>query len=571
MTTEKSRLWRTLQNFMWVIAVLALISIVVRFGFDLSDSQKRVLHTLNLFIVGFFVAETLLGLLVAIGKWDFIRSHLVDFVLIILFFAAYFFFRNAAILAVKAKIIVGQAYLIGAILLRVLRLNQVFAEWRVSPAKMVVYSFLTAIAIGALLLSFPKSTTEAGSMPFIDALFTATSAVCVTGLIVVDTGKDFTLGGQLTILTLIQIGGLGIMTFSAAFSLLTGLGLGMKERNVLGSILSTENFGSIAKILSMIFLLTISFEVVGAVLLGFIFVPEMGLVRGIYQSVFHSISAFCNAGFSLFTTSLEGYYEHMGLCSIMMVLIVCGGLGFPVLIELLNISVWREKSRSLWRRFSIHTRLVLVTSAILIVAGTVLIFFSPSPESNIQWSGMRKVIGCLFQSITTRTAGFNTVRIASFGLPVILMMIALMFVGASPGSTGGGVKTTTLALLFLRVRSQLMNHKHTEVWSRRINNRWVESAAIVLSLALGFISVSVVILSITEDASLTEILFEEVSAFSTVGLSLGLTPNLTVAGKIVIIISMLVGRIGPLTMLVSLVQQREQAEYDLPEEPLLIG
>lgn len=568
---ETSKLVRYLNLSMWFLAGIALMSVIIQYGFYLDNGQRRLAHRIDLVIITVFILETFLRLFFAVDRAQHMRRHLVDFLLILFFISIYFFLGKILPLPINMAIILGQAYLLGSIVLRTLRLNQVLLEWRVSPPKMVVYSFLLAIMLGALLLSLPKSTPEGNRIRVIDALFTATSAVCVTGLIVVDTATDFSTSGQMIILAMIQMGGLGIMTFSAAFALFTGLGLGLKERSVLQDVMKTRELGSIGTIVTLILIVTFSFEFIGVLLMLPTFVPEMGMSKGFFFSIFHSISSFCNAGFSLFSTNLEGYYGTHSLTIVVMALVVFGGLGFPVLIELFSFSVWQNPQRRLWRRFSVHTRIVLLTSSILIVIGTVFIYFNTRPGDTVGWTGFDKVMASLFQSITTRTAGFNTVRIASFGPSVLLMMIWLMFIGASPGSTGGGVKTTTFALLFLKIRSQMKGQDHTEVWSRRITSKWVESAAMVLFLAIGVISASVVILSITETASLMDILFEEVSAFSTVGLSTGLTPNLTDIGKLVIIASMFIGRIGPITLLLSLAQQRRRATYDLPEEPLLIG
>lgn len=554
-----------------MLALAALLTVLVEYGFDLTLNQEKMLLLVVLAIVFVFLFETLLKLFLSTHRRLFFRRRLADFILILLFPVLSFVFGRNSVTPVKVYLLWSQGYLLGVIGLRALRLNKALVRLRLSPAKLVVYSFVLGISFGTLLLCLPRSTPPDRSIRVIDALFTATSALCVTGLVVVDTGKDFSFSGQLVILTLIQLGGLGIMTFSAAFALLTGLGLGLKDRSTLQSILGAERMGSIGKLVVSILIVTFLSESIGFILLVPTMLNKFGFPQGVFHAMFHSVSAFCNAGFSLYSENLEGFYANIPFCLVIMSLIVLGGLGFPVLIELLTPTAWRRPQRKIWKRFSVHTRLVVSTSLILILLGAVFIYFNPTPVASPARNGIERITASLFQSVTTRTAGFNTVRISSFGLPVILVMICLMFVGASPASTGGGVKTTTLAVFLLKIRAMLRGHSHTEIWSRRIPFTVVETAGVVVFLAAGLIATSVLLLSMTEDASLCEIIFEEVSAFGTVGLSLGLTPKLTDAGKIVIIISMLVGRLGPITLVMSLAQPKREAGYDLPDAPVMIG
>jgi trk system potassium uptake protein TrkH len=445
----------------------------------------------------------------------------------------------------------------------------------VAPGSALISYYLIAIFLGAVLLSLPIA---AHGMPlsFLDALFTATSAQCVTGLIVVDTGSRLTLFGQLVVLALIQIGGLGITTFSVYLFFYLRLGVGMRGRWIIQETLLHTPVESMRELIRAIFLLTVIIEGVGALLLACAFVPDFGLARGLYFALFHSVSAFCNAGFALFADSLVGYRHHPLVNLTIMGLIILGGIGFLVIKELLDL-LRRERRR---RRLSLHTRLVLWTTGLLIAGGALLIGLLEAGTS-LAGRGLGEGIWtALFQSVTARTAGFNTLDLNLFGVPTLFLMMFLMFVGASPGSAGGGIKTTSLALFVAILHSRLKGSAHTNVFRRTIPDEAATKTLTLVMLAilfLGAATFSLLVVQVPGQASagspgaLLNFAFEAVSAFATVGLSLGATAQLVPLGKIVVIVLMFVGRVGLLTLAFTIVKRSRRDAVRYGEENIMIG
>jgi trk system potassium uptake protein TrkH len=442
-----------------------------------------------------------------------------------------------------------------------------------SPNTILILGYAAAILAGACLLALPVAA-RGEAVGFLDALFTATSAQCVTGLAVVDTGSRFSLFGQMVILGLIQLGGLGITTFSVYFFFYLRSGVSTRGRWIVHDTLLHTPVDSMRDLVRAIMRLTFVIEGAGALLLSCRFVPEFGWARGLYYGLFHSVSAFCNAGFALFPDSLVDYRGDPLVNLTIMALIVLGGIGFLVMKELLDLA----RQRGGRRRMSLHTRLVLLTSAILIVAGALLIGVL---EGGWSFAGMGVAEGCwaaLFQSVTARTAGFNTVDLAQMGVPTVFLMMFLMFVGASPGSAGGGIKTTSLALFFAILHSRLKGVPHTNVFRRTIPDDLVTKTLSLVMLAILFLSGTLFALLTAElygpaagEGSFLDYAFEAVSAFGTVGLSLGVTPKLLPAGKLVVIGLMFVGRVGLLTVAFSIVRRSHRDAVRYGEENIMIG
>ena len=410
---------------------------------------------MDLFIVGIFLGEFFFKLALAKDKRAYLIANKVDGVVIALFFIlilsikklfglpglAQFSGRIGIVSPAEAYIVISQGYILAALLLKVPQLNKALLILKLNPSLVVILTFLTIIAMGTLLLLLPRSTASGKETTFLDALFTATSATCVTGLIVVDTGTHFSLPGQLIILSLVQIGGLGLMTFTSFFALVLGKGFGLKDRGLLQDILNYRRLGRIGSLLLSILTITFIIEAAGALLLYSQFLPRYGAgVSGAYFAIFHSVSAFCNAGFSLFSDSFMSYRANLGINLIMTSLIILGGLGFMVITNLLHwvYSRLKEKKGSL----SLHSKLVLLISGILIATGMGLILLGGTTE-NLPLK--EKLLGAYFQSVSARTAGFNTLNISGLSISSAFLLIILMFIGASPGSTGGGVKTSTFA------------------------------------------------------------------------------------------------------------------------------
>lgn len=446
---------------------------------------------------------------------------------------------------------------------------------RVSPALVLPSSFLMVIISGTLLLLAPNATGEKGISP-VDALFTSTSATCVTGLIVLDTATDFTFTGQLIILVLLQIGGLGLMTFAAFFALTFGQNIRLDDTINLTRIMDTEFANDLKHILISILIWTFTIETVGAVLL---YNTWSGLETGwsmgetIWQAIFHSVSAFCNAGFSLNTNNLEGFSHSPATGLIIGSLIVLGGLGF-MLLSVLGKSWLSRMKTGRKQPMSTQGRFVLLITGILIVLG-MGVFLCMEWNNTLQGMTIPQKLGNGFlEAVTPRTAGFNTVPTSSLLPAVKWFFIILMFIGASPGGTGGGVKTTTIGILFLSLRSLIQRKKQPEIWKRRIPIFDLQRAGAVLLVGMAAFGVSSVLLLVTEDTGgrfqESDFIFEAMSAFGTVGLSTGVTPVLTTAGRWIIIVTMFVGRTAPATLAAATIRVRT-SPYSYPEDRITIG
>ncbi|MBU4262823.1 MAG: TrkH family potassium uptake protein [Proteobacteria bacterium] len=448
---------------------------------------------------------------------------------------------------------------------------------KVHPAILVLTSFLLAILLGALALKLPVCT-KTGGISLVDALFTATSAVCVTGLVVVDTGSYFTFLGQCVILALIQIGGLGVMTISIALFQWLGKSVSFRHRRVMQDLFAHTPRADIFGLVKSVFLFTLAVELTGAVLLTIHWWQELGFTLAVYNGIFHSISAFCNAGFALFPDSMMRYGDNLLLNTTICCLIVAGGIGFPVLYDLQSWLVQRKKKRM---RLSIQTKTVLVTTLVLIVFGALLFAILEQRYLGEAQSLSYRLLVPVFQSITCRTAGFNTVDIASLQDATLAMMIFLMFFGASPGSCGGGVKTTTLALLTVFTVSRIRKARRVNIFRKSLPNETVTRSVSLILVSFGVIAAVLFMLLIGDAAAVHQMtgghgvflayLFETVSAFGTVGLSMGVTPELNAWGKCWIILMMIIGRVGVLTFSYIIVGAGPTKGLEYSEENMMVG
>lgn len=440
---------------------------------------------------------------------------------------------------------------------------------------MVILSFLCAIFLGAIALSLPLATQETGRMSFIDSLFTATSATCVTGLIVKDTPNYFTPFGKTIIFVLFQAGGLGIMTFSTLFAVILGRRIGLREGEVFRNTFGKQNIIGLKKLIAYILGITFIVELAGASLLFLRWraVTDWSLFENIYNSVFHAVSAFCNAGFALFSDNFIGYRGDPVINIVMVMLIIAGGIGFVVILDLLGLFFKEPHAR----RLSLQSKIVLITSFILILAGAALFFLF---EKNNTLAGLSASDGLwcsFFQSVTARTAGFNTVPIDRLTIPALTILIFLMFIGASPGSTGGGIKTSTFATLFAYVGHALFNKKRVMMFGRSIPHKVIRESLIIILLSAAWVFVFTVILTYLQlkagraDISFMQALFEVTSAFGTVGLSTGITSTLDTMSKLCIIATMIAGRVGPLTLAFAVAYKEKQDVFVFPEESIMVG
>lgn len=574
-------------NIMLVLGIGVIASLILEYGFYISDSTLRLLHYYDYGVLFYFIFHDFFKLAIVENKESFLRYNWLNFFFfaaLLLFFLVYNpwwqlpilteEFRNVPVRKIaKIFIVLTQIYILVATVFSTLKFGQKVAFSHFQPIPILLGSFAGIILIGAGLLSLPKATVG-HSMTFVDALFTSTSATCVTGLIVVDTGAYFTQFGLWVILLLMQVGGLGIMTMTAFFAVVLGSKMSVRQRVIMQDLLSDENMAKIGQTLWQVLGLTIFIEAIGVVTMYDLF-PADAFPEGdrLFQSLFHAVSAFCNAGFSTFSDSLMGFSGKTMLIGTFAGLIVLGGVGFPVLVNLLGYRFFgtRGPLGKKKPRVSSQTHIVLWISGILIGVGAVWIWFANYGIAGHWTMTFQSVSDSLFQSITTRTAGFNTVDIGTMALPALVGMMALMFIGASPGSTGGGVKTTTFYLSIQAIRTQLTGRQQVEHRHRTIPQSILRRSLLLILSAQLVIGVGFLALAVFETAEPIALLFEAISAFGTVGLSMGITPELSDPGRIIITLLMYIGRVGPLALVIAFGKSEQKQNYEFPEESVMIG
>jgi trk system potassium uptake protein TrkH len=524
----------------------------------------------------FFIIEKFIRFLNARSRKDFLRAFWFEFVFIAVFL----------ILCYSTGFLWAMGvYLLLQIITKVCRTMVNLAASGKNPAMALAGIFVILILSGAILLMLPRSYTTS-PVSFADAVFTATSAACVTGLVVKDIGVDFSIVGQTVILCLIQLGGLGIIIFGAVYALFFGQALNVRQSIAMQDLLSAQTLSKIANIIAFIFIAVFAIEGLGALSLYNMWdshIPLAGHIQSKwFCSIFHSISAFCNAGLGLFSDSLISYNCDWRVYAVICPLIILGGLGFGVLYNLTN--VFADRTRYLLNRFlppekrylkspariQLQTKIVLTVTAILIISGTIglLIVHNNTGKHHID------LADAFFQSVTARTAGFNTIDINALSVPAKMILIILMFIGGSPGGTAGGIKTVTLAIIIMAVYATVRKRAEVEIFNRCVPLVTIGKALTVVSLFTVVLFSATFLLTITErhnNFDTSAIMFEATSALGTVGLSCGITPSLTTAGKIIIIITMLIGRLGPLTLLAVLTFNIKPARYNYPTEAVVVG
>ncbi|MBE0617805.1 MAG: potassium transporter [Proteobacteria bacterium] len=451
-------------------------------------------------------------------------------------------------------------------------------ERNLHPTQLLVLSFGAAILLGTGLLMLPGATVQE-PLGFVDALFTATSATCVTGLVVVDTGTHLSTFGQGMVLLLIQLGGVGIMTYSSVFLLMAGGRLSFRGRAIVHETLGRKKGQlSVRRLVRDVFAYTLLIEAVGGVLLAAVFGRTLPWAEALGQGLFHSVSAFCNAGFALNAASFMEYRGDVVLNATVMLLIVLGGLGFIVLEDLAD--AWRARRAGKPAQLMLHTKVVLGTTGLLIFVGALAMwgFERRNALAGLSWG--ETTLACLFQSVTARTAGFNTLDYAALTNTTLFFTILLMFVGASPGSCGGGIKTTTFATVLAVFRDRLLARKRVRLFRRVLPEEVVARSVALLIASFAFVTVVTLALSVLEVGpvphreqgnSFLGLFFEAVSAFGTVGLSTGVTGSLSSPGKLLLTLVMFVGRLGPLTMAVAIGRKGGGEEFQYAEEGLMVG
>jgi len=585
-TPAKSKFLKTIYRTAFILSLIGVFAFIIDFGYEQSSTIQRALNAFYLIILFLGIGATLTRYFAEHIKR---RKQVVLFdyatIAVTLYIIAIHFFGQEA--HRHLSFFYDDNWIKVAILLTFIR---EFAEQKVSykksalnPAQLFIVSFLGIILLGALLLMLPKATYE--GISFLDALFTSTSAVCVTGLIVVDTGSYFTPFGQNIIVFLIQLGGLGILTFASYFSYFFKGVSSFENQVILSDMNNSKKIGEVFSTLKRILLITFSIEIVGAFLIFLSLkskvLPELG--DRIAFSIFHSISAFCNAGFSTLSNGLYdiNYRYNYALQLTLIALFVFGGLGFPIVINVLRYLKYKIIKPILNRNqkidykpwlLSLSSRITLITTSSLLVIGTLLVYINEYSNTLAEHDGLGKFVTALFGAATPRTAGFNTVDMNQLHFSTLMLIFLLMWVGASPASTGGGIKTSTFAIATLNFFSLAKGKTRIEVYRREIADISVRRAFAIISLSLVVIGFAVIaISSFDSQKTLLSIAFECFSAYSTVGLSLGITSSLSAASKGVIIAVMFIGRVSMLTLMIALFRKVKQQAYRYPTEEILIN
>lgn len=589
---NKRRIWPVLKRWFpklaFGLSIISLLTLVYDEGFDQTDNIQHLLD-------GIYIFTLLMGALYIIGRYfSSLRPKKWSVWIADLIFLVFLFSVISHHSLLEGRFPAFELFThdlwvhfgLFAVFFRELSaVNINFKRKQLNPAQVFVGSFLILIIIGTFLLLLPNATN--GNLDFLDAMFTSTSAVCVTGLIVVDTGAFFTPFGQIIILMLIQIGGIGIMTFTSYFSYFFRGSASFESHLMLMDMTNSEKLSEVYGLLSKIIALTAIIEVIGA---GLIFssidssVIEKPSER-LFFAVFHSISGFCNAGFSTLPDSLYewGFRFNYPFQLIIALLFIIGGLGFPIIFNFFRfLKHWVYKLIPILRRnrehiylpaiINISSRIALATTFILIIVGTVGFLIFENNNTLLEHDGIGKYVVAFFGGVTPRTAGFNAVDMTVLGFPTIMLIFLLMWIGASPGSTGGGIKTSTIAIATLNFISLARDKDRVEVFKRQVSNTSLRRAFAIISLSMIVIGLAIFSLSIFErDKKLVDIAFECISAYSTVGLSLGITSSLSAPSKMIIIITMFIGRVSMLSILSAILRRVNHLKYRYPTEDILIN
>ncbi len=587
---SKEQVLHGLQITSLFVSLIVVILMVTSFGFPLDPEHKDVLIIIVKVSLWFYVLKYIASIIYSFQPLILLRETLFEGVLMFFLtvnFLSGLFFSQSILVFLSTQLEVFnltnftiffiQAYFLIIVLLEIGKAGALIKNIRLNPQLMLILSFLILIGIGSVLLMMPEMTVQGGSMNFMDALFTSISASCVTGLIVVDTANFFTFKGHCIIMMLIQLGGLNIVSFASLFTIFSRRGVGIKHQRLIQDSFDSTSLSDSMRLLKRIFYFSFIIELVGFGSLYFSWHDAIDWASNsdkVFYSIFHSISAFNNAGFSLFSNGLneELVRDSYSLHLVLVGLIFFGSIGFASILDMFGIRQMRERIRKPWKGYKLETKIALYSSLALLVLGTVVFY---SLETNKVMEGMssgEKWITSLFQSMTARTAGFNTVDFSLLSVPMLCFYLLLMFIGASSGSTGGGIKTSTFVLLIFSSISTLTGKKSMVIGKRKISMNLVNKAFSLFLFAVSIIFVGVFILTITEpDKALIDLVFEEVSAFATVGLSTGITSSLSTGGRIVIMISMFMGRVGLLTLAFALGQATKVARVEYPGAHISVG
>jgi potassium uptake TrkH family protein len=568
-----------------VIALATLASLFYYHGYYISKKQEFLIHLFTLGSLTFFVLKYLFLCFSAENRVVYIRKHIVEgiFLLVfVLYFVAILLLNNSVDVFGDQPfhsyyVLFLQLYFLIISLLELTHANDFLSKIQITPPGLMIFSFLLLITLGTFLLKMPRMTHS--GISFVDALFTSTSASCVTGLTVLHTGADFTFRGQFIIMLLMQLGGISILAFATFFAaFFASSRMGVRQQHLLKDFFSTTTITDSISMLREIVLATILIETIGVVSL-YLYWHSTGLFahnsETLFYSFFHAISAFTNAGFCLWDENfmhealLNSYFPQ----TVVICLVLIGGMGFIFLHDVFSPGQIRERRLHKWKRLTPSTKIVLYTTLVIIIFGTTVFYFLERRYSLVNISGFgRSVFASLFQMVNTRSAGFNTLNVSALSVPALLLVMVIMFIGASPGSTGGGIKTTTAFVIFKSVAATIRGKNSIEFQKKTIPFEIVDKAYSIVVMSILIIMLSVFTLSLVEpNFSFITLLFESVSAFSICGLSLGCTPELSEYGKIVLIVNMYIGRIGTLSIAFALARRVKQAQHQYPNTYFMVG
>ncbi len=570
------------------IVILTLVMSVVSLFLEQIDTGITLIlvltNVLDFAVLFLLLAEIVLDYRLEPYKRIYLRRNIFSltfaaaFVLLFIYNKYLVFrFRDTGYTGFSSLVlIVRNVFLLLKVFSRLKRLASVIEGISVHPAQTILFSFLMVILVGTLVLMMPFTAAEGPGLGFLDALFTSTSAVCVTGLIVVDTATYFSTWGQVVILILIQIGGLGIMIYSYFTMFVLRRTMSVEDKFLISYMISEEDMSGLSRSLASILGITFLFEAIGAGLLFSGFYSGTDILGSVFLAVFHAVSAFCNAGFALFSDSLESFSGSVVINLTVAFLIIAGGISFAVILNLRDSLGARLRhlfsgKRAAVRRVSLNTKIVLIGTLILLVSGMFFVYALEHAGVLKSLSLGNQYLAAFFQSVTLRTAGFNTIPFGSLSTGVCLVMIAYMFIGAASGGTAGGIKINTAAILGAYANSILKNRDDVRIASYSIPQPRVLKAFLIFLFGVLVVALGIFVLVLTEKAALIDIMFETVSAFGTVGLSTGLTSSLSTLGRIVIIVLMFTGRLGPLTILAAASQKTRHVNITYPQADITIG
>lgn len=554
-----------------VLAILVVFILALEFFYDLKREAFlfRIVIGLDIvLLIMFFFMVFLRAYRNRARIFEFISEEKSDIAYVTLVLAFSFIPRLAAGMVIVRLLI--------AFLMRGLETRfggKFLTNLNLRPSQTLALGFIGLIGVGTILLTFPAATTDGKGAPFLNALFTMTSASCVAGMVIYDIGADLTRFGQAVLLFGMQAGGLGIMVLSAAFAVLVGGKISARREVGLRQVLDISTTEGLKSLIRAVTAITVLTEFAGAVLLFFAsqdYVPRMS--ERLWWSIFHSVSAFCNAGMTLSQASLIPFVDDKFLCLIFLMLITMGGVGFFVISDVGNRDVWAvKKPKAIWNRLQIQTKVVIVATILLDSVGMLLFLFFEYDGALRGLSADDKIMASLFHAISLRSAGFTIVPMGNIAAPTIIFSLAYMFIGAAPGSTGGGIKTTTAAVSVMALRAMLRGREDVEMFGRRILPSIVNRSLSIVLVAAMVVVVFLMLLLATQDIKFEKLLFEVVSAFGATGLTMDTTALLNDTGKILLIIVMYVGRIGPLTLALAMGEQRHVQSFRLPKGRIAVG